>query len=66
MAELRGALIGCGLFAVNQMHGWQDCEGASGRDNLKTLPLVEAVYESAMTAETVYPALLLAEASPAP
>ncbi|CAN7347794.1 Gfo/Idh/MocA family protein [Mesorhizobium sp. LjNodule214] len=29
MAELRGALIGCGFFAVNQMHGWRDIEGAA-------------------------------------
>ncbi|MER8527301.1 Gfo/Idh/MocA family oxidoreductase [Mesorhizobium sp. M0814] len=29
MAELRGALIGCGFFAVNQMHAWRDIEGAS-------------------------------------
>jgi D-apiose dehydrogenase len=29
MSELRGALIGCGFFAVNQMHGWRDVEGAS-------------------------------------
>src|SRR5262245_57741452 len=29
MAELRGALIGCGFFAVNQMHGWRDVAGAS-------------------------------------
>jgi predicted dehydrogenase len=29
MAELRCALIGCGFFAVNQMHGWRDVEGAS-------------------------------------
>ena len=28
MAELKGALIGCGFFAVNQMHGWNDVEGA--------------------------------------
>src|SRR4051812_34763934 len=28
MATLRGALIGCGFFAVNQMHGWRDSEGA--------------------------------------
>lgn len=28
MAELRGALIGCGFFAVNQMHAWRDAEGA--------------------------------------
>ncbi|MER8369575.1 Gfo/Idh/MocA family oxidoreductase [Mesorhizobium sp. M1378] len=28
MAELRGALIGCGFFAVNQMHAWRDVEGA--------------------------------------
>lgn len=26
--NLRGALIGCGFFAVNQMHGWRDVEGA--------------------------------------
>lgn len=24
MAMVKGALIGCGFFAVNQMHGWQD------------------------------------------
>jgi D-apiose dehydrogenase len=29
MSELRGALIGCGFFAVNQMHGWRDAKGAS-------------------------------------
>ncbi|CCV08906.1 Oxidoreductase domain protein [Mesorhizobium metallidurans STM 2683] len=29
MAELRGALIGCGFFAVNQMHGWRDIEGVA-------------------------------------
>ncbi|RUU13657.1 Gfo/Idh/MocA family oxidoreductase [Mesorhizobium sp. USDA-HM6] len=29
MAELRGALTGCGFFAVNQMHGWGDIDGAS-------------------------------------
>ncbi|WP_217578280.1 Gfo/Idh/MocA family protein [Mesorhizobium sp. GbtcB19] len=29
MAELCGALIGCGFFAVNQMHGWRDIDGAS-------------------------------------
>jgi D-apiose dehydrogenase len=28
MADLKGALIGCGFFAVNQMHGWRDAEGA--------------------------------------
>lgn len=28
MAKFRGALIGCGFFAVNQMHGWQDLEDA--------------------------------------
>jgi D-apiose dehydrogenase len=28
MTELRGALIGCGFFAVNQMHGWRDTNGA--------------------------------------
>lgn len=27
-SELRGALIGCGFFARNQMHGWRDVEGA--------------------------------------
>ncbi|TKB52049.1 MAG: Gfo/Idh/MocA family oxidoreductase, partial [Mesorhizobium sp.] len=26
---MRGALIGCGFFAVNQMHAWRDVEGAS-------------------------------------
>ena len=29
MTALRGALIGCGFFAVNQMHGWRDIDGAS-------------------------------------
>jgi predicted dehydrogenase len=29
MTELRGALIGCGFFAVNQMHAWKDVSGAS-------------------------------------
>ncbi|MER9296263.1 Gfo/Idh/MocA family oxidoreductase [Mesorhizobium sp. M0621] len=29
MAELRGALIGCGFFAVNQMHAWRDVAGGS-------------------------------------
>jgi predicted dehydrogenase len=29
MADLRGGLIGCGFFAVNQMHGWRDAKGAS-------------------------------------
>jgi D-apiose dehydrogenase len=28
MSELRGALIGCGFFAVNHLHGWRDVEGA--------------------------------------
>ena len=28
MSELRGALIGCGFFAVNQMHAWRDVAGA--------------------------------------
>ncbi len=25
---LKGGLIGCGFFAVNQLHGWRDTEGA--------------------------------------
>jgi predicted dehydrogenase len=29
MADFKGALIGCGFFAVNQMHGWRDADGAS-------------------------------------
>lgn len=29
MAELKGALVGCGFFAVNQMHGWRDAHSAS-------------------------------------
>lgn len=28
MTKIRGALIGCGFFAINQMHAWQDVEGA--------------------------------------
>lgn len=29
MSDLRGALIGCGFFAVNQMHAWRDVAGAA-------------------------------------
>ncbi|KQQ80595.1 Gfo/Idh/MocA family oxidoreductase [Aureimonas sp. Leaf324] len=29
MSELRGALIGCGFFARNQMHAWDDIPGVS-------------------------------------
>ncbi|KAB0676883.1 Gfo/Idh/MocA family protein [Aureimonas leprariae] len=29
MAELKGALVGCGFFAVNQMHGWAGIDGVS-------------------------------------
>lgn len=29
MAELNGALIGCGFFAINQMHAWNDVSGAN-------------------------------------
>jgi D-apiose dehydrogenase len=29
MKELRGALIGCGFFAVNQLHGWRDLPGVA-------------------------------------
>lgn len=28
MAELRGALIGCGFFSRNHLHAWNDVEGA--------------------------------------
>ncbi len=28
MTVLRGALIGCGFFAVNQLHGWRNVSGA--------------------------------------
>ncbi|QND45437.1 Gfo/Idh/MocA family oxidoreductase (plasmid) [Rhizobium lusitanum] len=28
MGEFKGALIGCGFFAVNQMHAWKDVNGA--------------------------------------
>jgi D-apiose dehydrogenase len=28
MTEFKGALIGCGFFAVNQMHGWAEVDGA--------------------------------------
>lgn len=27
MAKLKGALVGCGFFAVNQMHAWKDIDG---------------------------------------
>ncbi|MBV9653061.1 MAG: Gfo/Idh/MocA family oxidoreductase [Acetobacteraceae bacterium] len=26
--NLRGAVIGCGFFAINQLHGWSDAQGA--------------------------------------
>ncbi|KQV34500.1 Gfo/Idh/MocA family oxidoreductase [Rhizobium sp. Root1204] len=29
MSDLKGALIGCGFFAVNQMHGWNGVQGAA-------------------------------------
>jgi D-apiose dehydrogenase len=29
MIEFRGALIGCGFFAVNHLHGWKDAKDAS-------------------------------------
>ncbi|MBX3567958.1 MAG: Gfo/Idh/MocA family oxidoreductase [Rhizobiaceae bacterium] len=29
MADLKGGLIGCGFFAINQLHGWADAKGAS-------------------------------------
>lgn len=29
MSELRGALVGCGFFARNQMHAWEDLPGVS-------------------------------------
>ncbi len=28
MKTLRGALIGCGFFAINHLHGWRDATGA--------------------------------------
>lgn len=28
MSQLRGALIGCGFFAINHLHGWRDADGA--------------------------------------
>jgi D-apiose dehydrogenase len=28
MKPLRGALIGCGFFAINHLHGWRDAQGA--------------------------------------
>ena len=28
MANLRGALIGCGFFAINHLHGWKQAKGA--------------------------------------
>jgi D-apiose dehydrogenase len=29
MTEIRGALIGCGFFSINHLHGWRGAEGAS-------------------------------------
>ncbi|HEY1945006.1 MAG TPA: Gfo/Idh/MocA family oxidoreductase [Roseiarcus sp.] len=29
MSEYRGALIGCGFFSINHLHGWRDVDGAS-------------------------------------
>ncbi|WP_267551630.1 Gfo/Idh/MocA family protein [Rhizobium rhizogenes] len=28
MTDIKGALIGCGFFSVNQMHAWQNVDGA--------------------------------------
>jgi predicted dehydrogenase len=28
MTDLRGAIIGCGFFAINQLEGWRDAKGA--------------------------------------
>lgn len=28
MSNLRGAVIGCGFFAINHLHGWRDVDGA--------------------------------------
>jgi D-apiose dehydrogenase len=28
MQNLKGALIGCGFFAINHLHGWRDAKGA--------------------------------------
>ena len=28
MTALRGGLVGCGFFAINQLHGWRDATGA--------------------------------------
>ena len=29
MSELRGALIGCGFFSINHLHGWRGVDGAA-------------------------------------
>jgi D-apiose dehydrogenase len=29
MTEIRGALIGCGFFSINHLHGWEGVEGVS-------------------------------------
>ena len=29
MSDFRGALIGCGFFSINHLHGWRGVEGAS-------------------------------------
>jgi len=55
--HLRGGLIGCGFFAVNQLHGWQDLAGVEivalcDRDPLRLLEAgqdfgIEALYADA-------------------
>ena len=35
---LRGALIGCGFFAVNHLHAWRDVEGAEIVGDLRPRP----------------------------
>ena len=32
MSRIRGALIGCGFFARNQLHAWQGIEGVEMTD----------------------------------
>ena len=62
MAELRFAILGTGFWARYQPAGWhellrhltgQSRAETTGEDNLKTVQLVVAAYESAASGETV-------------
>jgi hypothetical protein len=54
---MRGVLIGCGLFARNDLNAWRAAREAStdGHGNLKTFALMQAAQEAARTAGAAGP-----------